>query len=479
MSEIKVNKLTPRANCGTVTLGDSGDTFTIPAGVTITNNGTQTGFGRSGSVDWQTSSLKTTNFTAADGEGYFINSGSEITASLPAGSAGAIVAFADYARNFSTYNFRVSPAGSDKIGGVADDVFLNVDGQSITLVYVDSTKGWINVQNAEDTETGLIPAFIAATGGTVTTVCTNFKVHTFTGPGTFCVSNAGNAAGSNELAYMIVAGGGGGGGTNLPTGPYSAGGGGGAGGFREGKSPQTPYTASPLVTTALTASAGANSISVGGGGAGGPGTCRGTSGSPSTFLAITSAGGGGGGARAAPLSTGLDGGSGGGGGAPCTSTAAPGGSGNTPAVNPAQGKDGGAGAPNNPYSTNAANGGGGGGATAVGTDFIIPFPNSGGGPGGAGATTSINGTPTAFAGGGGGGVYRCGASGTLGSGTGGTGGGGPGGPAAGSTTAGNGQNGTANTGGGGGGGSTGGPDATARSGGTGGSGIVIIRYKFQ
>jgi hypothetical protein len=44
MSEIKVNKLSPRTNCGTVQLGDSGDTITIPAGVTITNNGTAAGF---------------------------------------------------------------------------------------------------------------------------------------------------------------------------------------------------------------------------------------------------------------------------------------------------------------------------------------------------------------------------------------------------------------------------------------------------
>jgi len=45
MSEVKVNKISPRTNCGTVQLGDSGDTITIPAGATITNNGTQTGFG--------------------------------------------------------------------------------------------------------------------------------------------------------------------------------------------------------------------------------------------------------------------------------------------------------------------------------------------------------------------------------------------------------------------------------------------------
>ena len=69
------------------TLGDSGDTITIPAGATITNNGTQTGFGRTGTVDWQTGSIKTGNFTAANGEGYFCNttSGGAFTMNLPAG----------------------------------------------------------------------------------------------------------------------------------------------------------------------------------------------------------------------------------------------------------------------------------------------------------------------------------------------------------------------------------------------------------
>ena len=45
MSEIKVNKISPRTACGTTTLGDSGDTFTIPSGVTISNLGTAAGFG--------------------------------------------------------------------------------------------------------------------------------------------------------------------------------------------------------------------------------------------------------------------------------------------------------------------------------------------------------------------------------------------------------------------------------------------------
>ena len=86
MSEIKVNKISPRTNCGTVTLGDSGDTITIPSGATITNNGTQTGFGRrTGAVNWQTGSIKTATFTAASGEGYFCNtSGGAFTLTLPA-----------------------------------------------------------------------------------------------------------------------------------------------------------------------------------------------------------------------------------------------------------------------------------------------------------------------------------------------------------------------------------------------------------
>ena len=129
---------------------------------------------------------------------------------LPAGSPGAIVAVSDYARNFETYNFTVSPNGSEKIGGVAADASLTVNGQAATFVYVDSTKGWVNVQNAEDTEAGLVP-FIVATGGTETT-CGDFKIHTFTGPGTFTVSGVSSVAARNTVGYMVVAGGGGGGG---------------------------------------------------------------------------------------------------------------------------------------------------------------------------------------------------------------------------------------------------------------------------
>ena len=76
MSEIKVNKISPRTACGTTTLGDSGDTISIPAGVTITNNGTANGFGATGAVNWQTAIKTAATFTAANGEGYFVDTSS-------------------------------------------------------------------------------------------------------------------------------------------------------------------------------------------------------------------------------------------------------------------------------------------------------------------------------------------------------------------------------------------------------------------
>ena len=423
---------TANIDATTITIGKSGGTVSLASGAT------QSGFGRSGSVDWQTTP-KTSTFTAASGEGYFINQGSAITANLPAGSAGAIVAFSDYARNFATYNFTISPNGSEKIGGVAADLELNVNGQSITLIYVDSTKGWVNVQNAEDTETGVIPAYITATGGTITTVCTNYKVHTFTGSGTFEIT--GGAGPLSKLDYMIIAGGGGGGRGS------SHGAGGGAGGYRESKTAAVSgcWSASPLVAACGSLgpfSPGSFPVTVGAGGAQQSGAAVGNQGSSSIFSTITSAGGGGGGRH--PGTAGLAGGSGGGGGC------AAGGAGNTPPVSPPQGNPGGTGG-------NGGHMAGGGGATAAGT------PTPGTGAGGAGATSSITSSPVTRAGGGGGGSNS-----SFGPSPGGSGGGG-----AGSNSSSAGGCGSANSGSGGGG------DGSNSTGGAGGSGVVIIRYKFQ
>ena len=460
-STIKVNTVTTESG-STLTLGGCGKTVALASGAS------QTGFGRTGTVNWQTGSIKTTTFTAANGEGYFVDTSSgAVTMNLPAGTAGNIVSAVDYTNTFQVNNFTIAPNGSQKIGGVANSIALSTAGQSVTFVYVDDTEGWKNVQDSTSNVTGSVP-FLTATGGTESTVCTNFKVHTFTGPGTFTVTQASTTPANNEVSYLVVAGGGAGG---TPTGSGGSGGG-GAGGFRELKSPLTPYTASPLegysvVANRVSVTAAAFPITVGAGGAGVPsgpscgGTGAGNNGSSSIFSTVTSAGGGGGGGAdsVGDGEGGNDGGSGGGARYGPTVPQGGGGSGNTPPTSPPQGQDGG----DTPSSTRSASGGGGAGGTgangAPGSGY--PTGSQPGGDGGAGVTTSITGSPTAYAGGGGGGKY----AGTNGAG--GTGGGG---------AAGNpGCAGTANTGGGGGGGSA--PATNASS--AGGSGIVVIRYKFQ
>jgi hypothetical protein len=445
-SKVKVNTVETESG-STLTLGKSGDTVTLASGAS------QSGFGRTGTVDWDTTA-KTANFTAVSGDGFFVNTTSgAITVTLPAGSAGSIVSFKDYANTWDTNNLTITPDGTDKINGVNADAVLNTEDQSVTLVYVDDTKGWRVVQDSTSAVDG--NAFISATGGTITT-CGNCKIHTFTSPGTFCVSAISSTPANNAVGYMVVAGGGSGAGNT-----GNAAGGGGAGGFREGRTCSvTPYTISPLgATTGLTVTATAFPITVGAGGAavcfGNPGQAFGNAGSDSIFSTITSAGGGAGGHGGGVGASGGDGGSGGGAGGGARDTA--GGSGNTPPVSPPQGNNGGASTP--PSNPTDNQGAGGGGATAVGQTA-----SSSNGNGGAGATTCISGSPTAYSGGGGAGTS--GPNPTAGSG--GTGGGGAGGEPTGNA-------GTANTGGGGGGGSNAGPGAS----GAGGSGVVIIRYKFQ
>ena len=63
MSEIKVDKISPRAGTD-VTLGDSGDTFTIPSGATIANSGTATGFGENNSPSWMAKIAATQTLSA-------------------------------------------------------------------------------------------------------------------------------------------------------------------------------------------------------------------------------------------------------------------------------------------------------------------------------------------------------------------------------------------------------------------------------
>ena len=274
-------------------------------------------------------------------------------------------------------------------------------------------------------------AFVDASGGTITEEG-DFRIHTFTSPGTFAVAALATEPANDEVSYLVVAGGGGGG--NF--------GGSGAGGFREYKSSVDSYTASPLNGnpggTAISVTEASFPITVGSGAAGAPRSGR-NPGGDSIFSNITSTGGGGGGTYKGTYNSGGDqagdpGGSGGGMGSNDAGGGGSAGAGNTPPVSPPQGNPGGPA----PGGYNGPSGGGGG-ATAAGTSN----------DGGAGAGTAIN---TAS------GVGTPGPSGSLryyaggGKGSGGSAGTGTG----------------ANTTGGG-----------AAGNATGYPGVVIIRYKFQ
>jgi hypothetical protein len=342
MSEIKVNKISPRSGT-TLTLGDSGDDFVIPAGATLTNNGTASGFA---SIAWQSTIVTGTTLSAVAGNGYWIDTTSNAcTVTLPASaSVGDQIIFSDYARTWGTNKITLNTnglnfQGNQTTGGGGYPEY-NTDGQSVSIVYSGATQGWIpTVDDSVTLET----------------------------PQTYSID------------FLVVAGGGGGARDN--------GGGGGGGGMRTS-------TQNISIGNTVTCTVGA-----GGAGATAPGSI-GAQGSNSSIsgtglTTITSAGGGFGSGSGA---NGGDGGTGGG-GSYNSSSGSLGGSGNTPATSPSQGADGGDGYPPPHNPAYAGPGGGGGGASG------LPGGNSNSssaGNGGDGTQSSITGSATYYAGGGGG-----------------------------------------------------------------------------
>ena len=301
LQNLNTSNIITQTNATTLTIGASGQTISIPAGATLTNNGTASGFG----LTWQ--SVQTTGFTAVKGNAYPCNTTSAaFTVTLPATpSAGDQVQVVDYAGTFDTNALILNPNGN-KLESGTDNLALTGEREGVILTYIDSTQGWIATSGINEGTDAFSPA-------------------------------------PYSIDFLVVAGGGGGGSPTLGTGPASTGAGGGAGGYRT--STQLVY-----IGTAIT-------VTVGDGGAGSTAGNNGSSGSNSSISGtglstITSAGGGGGGKNS---TNGLSGGSGGGGGG--EGGGAIGGSGNTPSTSPSQGNNGGAGGAGFP---NYGSGGGGG-----------------------------------------------------------------------------------------------------------------------
>jgi hypothetical protein len=124
-------------NANTITIGKSGDTVTVASGATFIGGG----------IQWQ--AVKTTGFTAVVNEGYFCNTTSAaFTATLPASATlGDEISFIDYAGTFDTNNLTVGRNGHN-IQGAASDLTVSIERAGLTLVYVDSTQGWLLKENS-------------------------------------------------------------------------------------------------------------------------------------------------------------------------------------------------------------------------------------------------------------------------------------------------------------------------------------------
>lgn len=329
--------------------------------------------------------------------------------------------------NFPAFNNSTKPA-SPEIGWV----IWNTD---INKLERYNGSSWETIGGSQS---------INASGGNTITYADGYKIHTFTGDGTFSVSSAYSGA---TAEVLIVAGGGGGG---------ARGGGGGGGGV--------------IYEPAFSLSATSYNVFVGGGGSGRSSTTAnsadqdGGNGANSSFANLTAIGGGGGGGF---NRNGKAGGSGGGPGRDQDNGGGPG------AGTPGQGYRGG-------YTgeldgqQGCAGGGGGGGANQIGLDGTntrsganTSAGNEFGGNGGSGYRSNISGRLLYYGGGGGGGNGCAGVE-SFRFGQGGKGGGGLGNDSGRRPS----TAGQAFTGGGGGAGGDS-PQTSAN----GGSGIVIVRYR--
>ena len=95
-----------------------------------------------GGTQWQ--AVKTSNYTAAAGQGIFANTTSgAFTITLPAGTLGDEVTIVDYAGTFDSNALTVAADGSEKIFGSTDDLTVSTERAAFTLVFTDSTQGWL------------------------------------------------------------------------------------------------------------------------------------------------------------------------------------------------------------------------------------------------------------------------------------------------------------------------------------------------
>jgi uncharacterized membrane protein YgcG len=395
MSKIEVDQIVPKTGTN-LTVGESGDTVTVPAGATfdassgtftlpdnavttakisdnavttakisdnvvtnaklqnssITINGSAVNLGGSVTIatgiEWQSTIVTGTTVTVEANKGYWIDTSSNAcTATLP-GSAnvGDEIWFVDYARNFGSNALTINPNSLNYQGNSSPNPVYDTNGQAIHIVYSGATKGWIPTSDDDvsfETPQSLTVDFL-------------------------CIAGGGGVNGTSNN----WAGGGGAGGYRNSYASESSGGGG---------SSETSLTFTKDETYTITVGAGGaqeNSGSTGNAQSGGDSSIAGTG-----ITTVTSAGGGSSATSSSSQGTANNGNAGGSGGG-----ATGGGTGGAGTSN--QGFAGG-------NSSGYQNGGGGGGASAVGSNGS----STTGGAGGNGLSSSITGSAVTRGGGGG------------------------------------------------------------------------------
>jgi hypothetical protein len=182
MSELKVNKISPETGTA-ITLGDSGDTFTVPSGATIVNSGTATGFGSAGltngsnvvSVTITDARTQTATSTYAD-----ITSGFQASITPSATSSDILVMLNMCSANNGDHHFfRVVRDGSLITGSVGDAA----SNRSRTLTHEYHTGNSTNMQKGSGS--WFVDTSIS------TTSAVTYKVQVV-GGSTVCINRGGN-----------------------------------------------------------------------------------------------------------------------------------------------------------------------------------------------------------------------------------------------------------------------------------------------
>ena len=148
---LKVGQITTSSGSGTITLGQSGETVTIPSGATITNSGTATGFGGDNTpafaafqssgqnIDSGTTTIVTLDteifdtdsafasnkFTVPSGEGgkYYVSAAIRADASWAATGQFNVMVFVGSTGDnglFASYNIAASNGNGGAVSGILD-----------------------------------------------------------------------------------------------------------------------------------------------------------------------------------------------------------------------------------------------------------------------------------------------------------------------------------------------------------------------